>query len=555
MEVTRDDYLQPAVVAESRAPLISRAAWARPRDAMLLWAVLGVGAGLHITWYLVRGSVWFDESLLALNILHRSPGELLQRLWFSQGAPWGFLEAEKLSVGLFGAGDRSLRLVPLLAALAALPVFWRVATLYLRGHEASLALAFFSLSPALILYSAESKQYSLDVLATLIAIWFGRIALGPLTWRQAAVGAASGALLVGFSHASMITLVACGLVAGIAAAARRDVPGLQRLGVIGATWGLFVGAFFLLAWPKLSTLRGFEKGEAYGIPFPPSQPGDTKILVEKLSKIAEFPFGAYNHPWSLLIALSAAVLAGVGAVSLLRSDAWGAAVLLAPIAAVAGVLALSLYPYGLRFLLFLIPVILLLVVAGTTACVRALKHGAPWRRLLAATAVAGAVYLAVIQIVSTTRLLAFDKGQDIRPVLERIRSEWRPGDTLYLQRSAQYPARYYAEISGVNRAPDGRTLWPVIPTYGFSDSSPALKSAPPRLLVGAETDPSTFARAVEGLRGEKRVWFVFGLVVKIVGPDIVGNLDSYLSVLDAAGHRRATVRGGAALAVLYDLRR
>ncbi len=520
---------------------------------MAPWAALALGAAVHVTWYAVRGSLWLDESLLALNILHRSPAELLDRLWFVQGAPWGFLEAEKLAVTLLGAGDHSLRLVPQLVSLVSLPVFWRVASFYLQGPVLVMTTALFGISPALVLYSAEAKQYSLDVLGTLLAVWFGHAALRPLSSRRVAALATGGALLVWFSHASMIALAACGLVAGLAALLRWDVAALRRLVVIGVAWAASVGAFFLLAWPKLSKLRGFEKSAPFSVPLPSGGSGDTTLFLRRLGDIAEFPFGSYEQPWAVLIALSATTLAVVGTIALLRRLRWDAVLILAPLAAMALALTFKLYPYALRFLLFLVPLLLLLVGAGIAASLTVLSQQGV-KRTLAVVALAGAAYLVTVEAVSTVRLLGFTDGQEIRAVLEQVRREWRPGDVLFIQHDAQYPARYYAEIDHVNVASNGQTLWRFRPAYGFKDGAPALRSASPSLTVGTARSPAEFAEEVRAFHGQKRVWFLFGLVVKFSGSSIVGDVASYISVLDAAGRRRVTLERGTALALLYDLR-
>jgi hypothetical protein len=126
--------------------------------AAVPWTILAFGALLRLIWYFDRGSLWHDEAMLSLVIVHRSPTELLEELDFAQGAPWGYLLAEKLSVATFGVDELSLRLVPLLAALAALPVFWRVASFYLEGWALLLSLLLFALSPQLVLYSAERSS-------------------------------------------------------------------------------------------------------------------------------------------------------------------------------------------------------------------------------------------------------------------------------------------------------------------------------------------------------------------------------------------------------------
>jgi hypothetical protein len=540
-----------------RAEIGLRGAGLRLPAAVWAWTVVGFGTFVHVVWYFERGSIWLDEAFLVLNIVHRSPVALLGKLSFGQGAPWGFLLAEKLAVVTLGVGDRSLRLVPLLAALAALPVFWRVASFYLRGPPLLLALLLFSFSPFLVHYSAEAKQYSVDVLAALVALWLAHSARQLPGWRGAAAVGVAGAALLWFSHPAMMVLGASGLVVGVGAVARQEWSELRRLAIVGFAWGASASAFFLFAWPKLAQLHDLlSSDEAYTIPFPPTTRGEAELLARRASDILELPFGFYGAPWGTLIGVVAALLALAGALSLARRDRLGAAVLGAPLIAAAAALASGLYPYAPRFVLFLVPLIIVLVAAGMAAALQVLARPGLQRRFVAGAAVMAGVFLLSVTGTSTARLLGGQwEMEETRPVLEYIRSVWRPGDVLYLYASSQYPARYYAEVDGVNRSSTGETLWPVVPTSGTSDTAPALRSAPPNLIVGRfqPDGGSTFGRDLTVLDGRKRVWFVFGHVVRFEGGDFVNALDRYVAALDAAGQRRATIRRGTSLGVLYDL--
>jgi hypothetical protein len=141
-------------------------------------------------------------------------------------------------------------------------------------------------------------------------------------------------------------------------------------------------------------------------------------------------------------------------------------------------------------------------------------------------------------------------------VLDDLRAASRPGDVLYLHAGSQYAARFYAEVDEVNRSSAGNILWPVVPTASTTRGAPALRSAPPALVVGQfqANGDSTFTRDLASLDGRPRVWFVFSHVVRFEPTGIVGDLDRHIAALDAAGTRRATIRHGAAQALLYDLR-
>src|SRR4051812_13423084 len=76
------------------------------------WGLLALGVGLRVVAFLQPWSLWYDEACLALNLAQRAPAELLRPLAFDQGAPPGFLLAEKAVASAFGASERTLRLLP-----------------------------------------------------------------------------------------------------------------------------------------------------------------------------------------------------------------------------------------------------------------------------------------------------------------------------------------------------------------------------------------------------------------------------------------------------------
>src|SRR5438093_13203620 len=86
--------------------------------ATLAGAIIIVGIVLRVRQYLFDRSLWFDETLLSLNIIHRHLSELLGRLDSHQGAPVGFLMLSRLAVDAFGTSEYALRLVPFLAGVA-----------------------------------------------------------------------------------------------------------------------------------------------------------------------------------------------------------------------------------------------------------------------------------------------------------------------------------------------------------------------------------------------------------------------------------------------------
>ena len=108
------------------------------------------------------------RSHVRLNLVNRSFPGLFQPLDYNQGAPLGFLLIEKAVIGLLGSKDYILRLFPLMAGLASIPLMYYVSRKYGKGLASYISLGLFAVSTQLIYYSSELKQYSSDVLMTLI---------------------------------------------------------------------------------------------------------------------------------------------------------------------------------------------------------------------------------------------------------------------------------------------------------------------------------------------------------------------------------------------------
>ena len=58
----------------------------------LIAALIVVGTGLRVAYYICNPSLSLDESFIALNVLARSHLDLFGTLDFNQGAPSGFLQ-------------------------------------------------------------------------------------------------------------------------------------------------------------------------------------------------------------------------------------------------------------------------------------------------------------------------------------------------------------------------------------------------------------------------------------------------------------------------------
>lgn len=139
--------------------------------------MIAVGVAARCTRFVLSFPLWEDECFLAVNLLGRSYGDLLQPLAYHQVAPPVFLWLQKATVDVLGFSEWMLRLGPFTAGLASLFLFDRFARLVLTAPERLAAVAVFAVAYPGIRYSAEAKPYAFDllvaiVLLTLLAGWW-----------------------------------------------------------------------------------------------------------------------------------------------------------------------------------------------------------------------------------------------------------------------------------------------------------------------------------------------------------------------------------------------
>lgn len=521
--VTDDRRLAPEpTVAQTDLIAAPPASVARPsrlailaRVAVIVAVVAGVGLRGYV--YARNPSLWIDEAMLALNVVHKPYTELLQPLDLNQGAPVGYLLASRLMVKAFGPGEYSLRALSLVAGLAGLAMFLPLAYRALPLPAARVAVGLFALSPYLVGYSAEFKQYELD--ATLAV---GLMLLGLPVWRSEAgpgrlIGLAlAGAAAVWFSHPAAFVLGGVGLAMLADAAVRRDRAALlARLLVVGA-WAASFAACYLLFTRKLGMnqyLLDYWAGKFMALP--PYKPGHFAWIVHHF-------FEAFDKPGGFATtAVAASGLAGVlyliGALALARADWRVLVAVVTPLALAMLASGLQKYPFANRLLLFAVPGMLLLVGYGAWEVAQRLAAGIPG---------AGVIVLATLFAAPVAecqwQLKRPIHAEDAREATAHVHAHWQPGDRAYVFYGAAAAFAYYQD------------------RYPFPREGVAF---------GAENrgkDQDQFRRELEPYRGAKRVWV-------IVAHRQTHEEAAIRAYLDGMGRCDETVRMTDAMMWRYDL--
>ena len=129
-------------------------------------------------------------------------------LAYDQHAPLLYVFLEKGIFELLGSSEDALRLPSLVASLLSLPLFYWWTRRTAPSLVSLIALVFFAFNPRLILYSAQMKPYTIDVLATLLVCLCGLgLRQHGCRPRWLALFAVAGAVLIWVSFPVVFVLV------------------------------------------------------------------------------------------------------------------------------------------------------------------------------------------------------------------------------------------------------------------------------------------------------------------------------------------------------------
>ena len=503
--------------------------------------IIVLGIALRLRQYLAWRSLWLDEAMLALNIVQRNFGGLLQTLDYNQGGPVGFLLLEKLSITLLGNNELTLRLIPLLTGCAALLFFALLLRQGLGKLGVYTALTMFAVSGPLIYYASEVKQYTSDVFIALLLLWLAakglnhkgaqsitkenqekalRVSFVPLCFLRGKSFFLTliGALALWFSHPALFVLCAIGATFLLQAIREKDGQRIKTTLLMLALWAASFAALYLVS------LRGLvantyllDYWAEYFMPLPPWQ--DWGWFPSTLKAIIEFPLGLsvwWPFPAALML---------LGLIALLRRKRGFGLLLALTLLAALGVSGLGKYPFIGRLILFTTPLFLMLIAAG-------LETIAGWftrpRWLGAVVGLGLAAMLLYSPMVSAAQNFVSPKyPEHIRPTMAYLRENRKPGDVIYVYYWAVPAFRYYA------------------PFYGFTEND---------FIAGNdyETNPPGLLTEADQFKSQKRVWVVFSHVYE---KDAYNEKDALLAHLDEIGSKKRTfiVPGTSVSLYLYDL--
>ena len=482
-------------------------------------ALVCIAIALRVIEYLHNKAIWLDEAHLALNILQRDYVGLTQRLEFGQGAPLFFLWGERLAANLFGPSEYALRLLPLLASIAACVLLYFFFRRMLSDQGFLIALAVFAVSVPSIRYAAEVKAYATDLvvaIALYLLLFPGvdkKKVLNDITARRATVLAAVGALSVWCAFPALFALTGIGAVFVLRGALNRNARQTVTWASVLAVWLFSIACNY-----SLMLRYNAENAEVRTwwldrfMPLPPTSISDFYWFARTF-------FEVFSEPIGLAASGLGALLFLAGAYAIGTQDRWRLAVLLAPIGAALLASGMQVYPFMGRFLLFAAPLILAIIGEGWNFFAAHVHH----RAILAIAA----IVLLIQPAAAALKGALHAAPQGVRPAFNYVNANWQDNDKLYVYCWAVPSFKYY-EIKSNRSLPKiaGQSLradW-----RGYIDELKPLKGSPRVWLVLTNTPKQ--------LAGQEDKFFVTHMdtIGKRVNENVFEESSVYLYDLTAA---------------------
>jgi hypothetical protein len=338
-------------------------------SAALIGAILaGIAARLWI--YFSQPPLWGDEVMLHMNLLRRSYASLAMPLEYGQLAPVLFLWIQKTAMSVLGLGELAARAVPLFSGVVMVALTAAIVARFASGQTALCAAALASMSPALIQYSNQAKQYIVEAAVTSALVWLCLAVI----WKKCSY---SGVLLLlAGSCAALLLSIPSAFVVGCAWASyalvcyRRGAPLRFQAAILcgaAASAALFAGMYFLV-------YSGTGKSAFMQRFWTPLYLSSQESAVDALSLIILTPIRtvfSFDDALPVVVATVALLMCGFGIFRMVSERKWAELILLAgPLCLAIAASAAGKWPIATRLMLFTAPLVLTIVCLGIDVLTR-----------------------------------------------------------------------------------------------------------------------------------------------------------------------------------------
>ncbi|MCB2135752.1 MAG: hypothetical protein KDE08_07375 [Rhodobacteraceae bacterium] len=370
----------------------------------------------------------YDQSMLLANFPLSHPADVLRPLpYFEQTTTLGHAILMDLLGRVFGpegmARIDAIRLLTALAFCAALPLFYAVLRAGLTPTEAILSVAILGSSPTTVVFSANSKHYGFEFIATIMLLAAAMYYLRHPSLRRGLIVVMAGLAVSLFAFTAPLIIAAIGLaVLAVQAkeSAAKNLPAPEKRQRIARTLTLgltlvAIAGFFYLGYTRVVTVYDLvafaDRDAARHIePFAPLSQQSLRTALEYgtyLFKFFELGLEEFETPERrirIIMALPVLPLYVAGLYTLWRrAPFW----VLCAVAAPALTLLLNMagaVPFsGVRQHLFAAPLVGPVLVVGLVAIIRRLAGMIRTPRVANVVIAALAVTSIALSVIGSTR--------------------------------------------------------------------------------------------------------------------------------------------------------
>jgi len=501
------------------------------RARLIILSIFLLGIVARFAQYMHNRALWFDEATLALKITTHSflgllnPANQINEVYMVkyQAAPLGFLVLVKWLVQILGDHEFVLRLIPQIAGIASLFLFYNLVKKCLKNFWAIvICLCIFAISEHLIYFSAEFKPYSVDVLVALsLYMMFIKISEQRLTGKQAVLWAILGAIATWCSFPSVFILTGGGLALIINVVSQKERDQLRPLLMIIGVWALsyYVNYFqYSKLYMSLQSLDTFWRGT-----YMPLHPfGDHGIAWYGLKWFWHTSIKIFKNPVGLVIPFLGTILSVFGVWSLYKKNISIFLILVFPVCFTLMASALHKYPFYGRMILFLCPVLIIFVGSGFEYLKNHIFSKRPLiiltlSILILIHPIAKSVFLTVRPV----------EREEIKQPMEYVANHWKKGDKLYVYFAAEYAFHYYQNRIQINNS-DVMVGMPLIDYTNFQ-----------------RVKNSNYQNELDQLSQNNRAWILFSHVYD-------DHEQLFTEYLDRSGKQRDVLKVSGASVYLYE---
>lgn len=421
----------------------------------LLWLIIGTGVLFRLYHYVDNRSLWVDEAMISLNLIHRDFLALTSpRLDYAQYAPLGFLWAERLLVVLLGKTEPVLRLFPLLCSVASLFLFNKLVAYVLPPPGRLVALACLAFAHPVIYYSVEVKQYQTELLCAIITLLSYFHYRDKTDWKAVLAWGVLGAVLLWFSFTEIFILVGVALVLSLQALLKRNWHvffGQLPAFMVWAGSFLVIYFVFVATGTKSDYLKSYWAD--YFLPLFPNSRQELVWFGKTFYHMLDSPLGLNwrflntTHP-VVVFSLTGTGLLLLGMVSFYQENRSLFWVFICPLLLMLAASGLQKYPIFERFQLFYVPICFLFTGRGA-----AVVYDRGRSRRVAGGIIAvfvAAVFLNILYRTVRTDAFGDGKRRETRQGILYVQEHIQPGDVVYVHWQLLKPYKYYEVAYGLN---------------------------------------------------------------------------------------------------------